>query len=81
MEPIPFPQANRILTKPEGMTAEECADLPVYADRVHLVSLWKMTWTERLSAFLFGRVWLRVYYTYTHPPVSLEATRQIFEEK
>ena len=26
--PVHFPEANRVLTKPEGMTDEECGELP-----------------------------------------------------
>lgn len=79
MEPDKFPQANKNLLKPEGMT-EECGDLPVFTDGNQCISLWSMTWRERLSALFFGRVWLFVHSGQTQPPVGLMASREIFKE-
>jgi hypothetical protein len=78
MKPIEFKQANKNLLKPAGMTDEECGSLPVYCDGKECISLWKMTWKERLSAVFFGRIWLYVVSGQTQPPVSLMATREIF---
>jgi len=81
MEPANFKQANKNLLKPEGMTDEECGSLPVFSDgRGKCISLWKMTWRERLSALVFGKVWLWVISGQTQPPVALMAAREIFEE-
>lgn len=80
MEPIQFKQANKNLLKPQGMTDEECGSLPVFTDGKVCISLWKMTWRERLSALFFGKVWLWVHSGQTQPPVGLEAIRQIFGE-
>lgn len=80
MEPINFPQANRNLLKPEGMTAEECGSLPVCTDGQICVSAWKPSLRERLSILMFGRVWLWVYSGHTQPPVSLAGQRNIFTE-
>lgn len=80
MEPTKFPQANRDLLKPEGMTDEECGSLPVFTDDQICLSAWKLSLRERLSALLFGRVWLFVHSGGTQPPVALEATRTVFEE-
>jgi hypothetical protein len=83
MEPIGFPQANRNLLKPEGMTDEECGSLPVFSDGRQCISLWQLSWKERFSALFFGRVWLYVFSGATQPPVGLLATNEIFakEEK
>ncbi|RPI92891.1 MAG: hypothetical protein EHM40_11610 [Chloroflexi bacterium] len=81
MEPKKFPQANKDLLKPQGWTDEECGSLPVYTDGKVCISLWQMTWKERFSALFFGRIWLWVYSGQTQPPVSLMATKQIFEDK
>ena len=81
MKPVEFPQANRNLLKPDGMTDEECGSLPVYTDGRFCVSLWKMTWKERLSVLFFGKVWLWVHSGVTQPPVALEATKEIFVNK
>ena len=78
MEPIHFEQANKNLLKPEGWTDEQCGSLPVFTDGKECISLWKMTWRERISALFFGKVWLFVHSGQTQPPVGLMAMRQIF---
>ena len=78
MNPVIFDQANRNLLKPDSMTDEECANLPVYTDGSVCISLWKMTWKERLSALFFGRVWLWVHSGETQPPDALSVERKIF---
>ena len=80
MEPTNFEQANKNLLKPEGWTDEECGSLPVFTDGKECISLWKMTWRERLSALFFGTIWLFVHSGYTQPPVALMAAREIFKE-
>lgn len=80
MEPTTFPQSNKDLLKPEGWKDEECGSLPVFTDNKVCVSLWQMTWKERLSALFFGRIWLFVHSGYTQPPVLLIATKEIFGE-
>lgn len=80
MEPIQFEQANKNLLKPEGMTEEECGSLPVFTDGKQCISLWKMTWRERLSALFFGRIWVSIHSGQTQPPVWLMAKKLIFEE-
>jgi hypothetical protein len=40
-----------------------------------------MSFRERLSALLFGRVWLFVLSGKTQPPVSLFAAKEALEEK
>jgi hypothetical protein len=79
MEPMNFKQSNKDLLKPEGWTDEECATLPVFTDGKQCISLWKMTWRERLSALLFGKVWLFVISGQTQPPVGLLVNKDIFE--
>jgi hypothetical protein len=80
MKPIKFPEANKLLGKPTDMTDDECGPLLVFNNGYQSVSCWKMTWRERLSALFFGKVWLWVVAGRTQPPVSLEATRTIFEK-
>jgi hypothetical protein len=80
MEPSNFPQATKKLGPPLGMTQDECGDLPVFTDGTQCISLWKMTWRERVSALLFGKIWLSVYGGQTQPPVWLSADREIFTE-
>ena len=78
MKPIQFPEATVTLARPQGMTEEECSPLPVFNDGEKSISCWEMTWRERLSALLFGKVWLYVWFGHTQPPVTLEATKTIF---
>jgi len=80
MEPIQFEQANKNLLKPTEMSDEECGSLPVFNDGTQCISLWKMTWRERLSALFFGKIWLSVYSGQTQPPVWLMARNEIFEK-
>ena len=80
MEPIDFKQATKKLGPPAGMTEEECGSLPVFTDGTLCISLWRMTWRERLSALYFGKIWLFVVSGQTQPPVSLMAKNEIFIE-
>ncbi len=78
MKPIKFPEANKELVKPKGMTDEECGSLPVWSDGQMCVSLWKPTLRERLSILFYGRVWLAVLSGNTQPPVALDGIKTIF---
>lgn len=79
MKPRDFREATRRLTEPLNWSPDDCGVLPVFYDGKTCLSSWEMTWRERLSALLFGRVWLWVYGPGTQPPVSLEATRTPFK--
>jgi hypothetical protein len=70
--PTDFPQANRTFTKPPDMTDEECSPLRVCDTGEALISCWRMTWRERFSVLLRGRVWLWVVGR-GQPPVAVEA--------
>ena len=80
MKPIKFPQANKTLTAPQGMTEEECGALPVFSNGGQCVSCWQPTLKERLFILIFGKVWLWVWSGYTQPPVALEGKRTIFSQ-
>lgn len=79
MKPSKFDESNAVLARPEGMSEEECGDLPVYHDPQFNISCWKLTWRERISALFFGTVWLWVYGG-GHPPVALEARKTTFKK-
>lgn len=81
MEPKEFPQVNRRLAAPAGMTPEQVGTLPIFSDGQYCVSLWQMTWQERLSALWHGHVWLYVMTGNTQPPVALEVTHDLFATK
>jgi len=72
MKPVKFPEANRELTRPDGMTEEECSSLFVWSDDERCLSLWRPTWRERLRFLFYGELWLFVLSGDTQPPVSLQ---------
>lgn len=78
MEPVSFPQSNKKLLKPIGMTDEECSSLEVYNDGESNLSCWKLSWPERFSILFFGMVWLWVFSGSTQPPVSLLGSKSAF---
>ena len=75
MKPAKFPEANKKLGPPKGMTKEQCGDLHTFSDGVHSVSLWKMSWRERIAALFFGKVWLVLMSGSTQPPAFLRCSR------
>ncbi len=81
MNPLEFKQQTVILAKPSGMTDEECGPLAIYSDGQQFISLWRMSWRERLSSLFFGKAWLFVHSGQTQPPVFLIATKEIFEKE
>ena len=74
MKPITFVEHNAVLQKPANMTDKECGSLSVYRDGKQCISCWKMSFKERISALLFGKVWLYVLSGNTQPPVALEVS-------
>ena len=80
VEPIKFREANKNLLKPNGMTDEECGSLWVYSDGEQCISCWKLGWKERISALLFGNIWLSVLSGQTQPPVWIDSRKTVFEK-
>ena len=78
MKPIKFEEANKNLLKPNSMTDEECSSLWVYTNGYECISCWKLTLKQRLSALIFGKVWLSVLSGQTQPPVWLDCTKTVF---
>lgn len=82
MEPIKFPESNVTLKGPPPDVFDEvCGDLPVYTDGKVCVSLWRMTWLERLQALIYGNLWLYVWTGPTQPPVGLIISKTIFIDR
>ena len=71
MTPIEFKEQNKVLTKPRDMTDEQCKSLPCFTNGECVVSCWQMTWRERVTALLTGKVWISVRSGHTAPPISL----------
>lgn len=78
MKPVNFQHSNTCLTKPSSMTDERCESLHVWSDGEVCISSWKLSFAERLSALLFGTIWLTVLSGRSQPPVALRAKRDIF---
>lgn len=79
MIPERFPEKNKTLLPPHGM--EDCEPLDIWTDGMFCTSRWRMSWRERISALVFGRVWVRVWsWKPTQPPIALDACRSIFVE-
>lgn len=75
MEAISFDEANSTLLGNELTLVE---DLSVYKDGTQIISKWRMSWRERLSALLFGNVFVSVLASRTAPPMMVWAERQPF---
>lgn len=78
MKPVKFNEANSNLHKPQTMSDDECQSLPVFTDGEQIISCWKMSFKERLSALIHGKVWLSVLSGQSHPPVCLGCTKTVF---
>ena len=74
MKPIAFAEANTVLTKPAGMTDEQCASLPVFKGEMGgmpvLLSCFEMSDEELLRIIETKRIWLYVFGD-RQPPVAL----------
>lgn len=84
MRPISFPEqtielkANPNQTEIDGQAV---GTLPIFTDGNQCVSCWKLSFMERLKAFVFGRIWLGVHMGATQPPVWLAADKTIFKSQ
>lgn len=68
---VDFPERNKILLKPDGVSDAECSSLYAYDTGEAFVSCWKLTPEEVLEIARTGTVWLWVL-GQRHPPVTLE---------
>lgn len=81
MDFVQFPEANRNLGAPAGMSAAECGTLPVYADGRQCISYWMPSANELAALNAGGGLYLGVLTStdpnqpvYTQPPVFMTAT-------
>lgn len=75
MFPASFDESNDALSKPVGMTADECQALSVWRGPTEnglpvVVSCWKPTAAEIEEIQRTGRIWLMVW-GHTMPPVAV----------
>lgn len=83
MKPTSFKYQNRTLLPSNAEYSANVSGvdpLPIWTDGEQCVSCWRMSWRERLSALLFGRVWLAVLSHNTQPPVFLWVGREYLRE-
>jgi len=79
MKPINFKEANTTLVRPSTRTPDECSPLPVFTDGQQTISCWNLSFRERMTALLTGRVWLSVKYGDVQPPVVLKCSKSFFK--
>ena len=82
MKPVAFKHSNKTL-QPSGkkysQNVTSVAPLPVWTDGEQCISCWKMSLRERLSALLFGRVWLALLSGQTQPPACVTVSKEYLE--
>ncbi len=83
MKPVNFRHANKHL-QPSGKEYSENVSsvqpLPIWTDGEQCLSCWQMSWRERLSALIFGRVWLAVLTGHTQPPAFVTAAKEYLKD-
>ena len=83
MKPAAFKLANKTLQpsdKVYSTNVDDVKPLQIWSDDEQCVSLWKMTWRERISALFFGCVWIAVLSGRTQPPIYAEVCREYLKE-
>lgn len=75
MKPIHFKEVNTVHTKPEGMSEEQCGDLPTYTHvgphgEVTNISCWEFTPEDLKELNETGKLWLFVS-SPTLPPIGM----------
>lgn len=75
MLPIDFPERNKVFTKPDSMTYEECSDLPAWVGQTPyatplIISKWKLSKEDIEEINRTSELWLKVVGS-VQPPVEL----------
>jgi hypothetical protein len=82
MEWVDFKEANKTLLPPNKMPSDiKCTELRIYNDGQRCLSKWKMNWKDRLSALIYGNIWLDILSGETQPPVAIKCTKTMFEKQ
>ena len=55
MRPVEFPEHTMVWAKDQLPYIQ----LPAYTDERETISLWRLTWRERIKMLFTGRLWLR----------------------
>lgn len=76
MNPINFEQVNEIMGPPEGMTEEECSDLPVAhvqaQEQEVFISCWEMSEEELQILIQTRKIWVWQFGDHVQP-ISISA--------
>lgn len=83
MKPIRFKEANKCLKPPANWNEKEfgpCGDLWTYSDGNQTISLWKLSWKEKLQVLFNGTIWLGVAAGHSQPPVWLDSQKTVFKK-
>ncbi len=78
MKPFLFDGYTNILGAPVNWSAEKygfCDGLPILSKNGLCISVWKLSWRERLAILTGANIQLRVVSAHTHAPVALCTTR------
>ena len=82
MKPLKFKEATIELKKPASMTDEDCGSLYIHQSiNGECISLWSVSFWERLKFLFHGKLWLGVLSGKTQPPVWLDMTNTVFYKK
>jgi hypothetical protein len=77
MKPIVFEGYELILGAPKDWDASvngPCLGLPIARDNGCCVSVWDLSWRERLAVLFGGRIAVWVHSGRTQPPIALGVT-------
>lgn len=55
MIPVTFPEQTTVWAKDQP----PYLPLPAYSDEKETISLWQLSWLERIRVLLTGKIWLR----------------------
>lgn len=78
IKPIDFKESNKVLTRPESMSDEECGSLFVFNDGQQNISCWKIPFWTRVKFLFHGKVWLGIVSGKTQPPVWIDVATTVF---
>lgn len=56
MIPVKFAEYNKVWAAEQK---DDYLPLPAYTDTFQTITCWKLTWRERLTMLIRGRLWLR----------------------
>lgn len=80
MKPTKTPDCNDVLKRPEGVSEDECCDLPIMRCTDGVASFWKPD-PDELRRLVSGKPVALVVFSHTHPPLALAVCGDVEEKK